>query len=238
MEEHRPNTIYGTTILSVRKGDEVVIVGDGQVTFGNSVMKSTAKKIKELSDGKILTGFAGSTADAFALFERLEHKLERHPDNLTRACLELAKDWRTDKYLRHLEAMMIVVDKNITLIISGHGDVVEPEGGIAAIGSGGNYALSAAKALYDIDNMDDERYLLNKNERGSVEDLVRSFTINGAYQIFRENEIGSLEVGKYADFIIIDRDIFNINPIDIENTKVLKTFFNGCLVYDSDEDKK
>lgn len=156
MEEHRPNTIYGTTILSVRKGDEVVIVGDGQVTFGNSVMKSTAKKIKELSDGKILTGFAGSTADAFALFERLEHKLERHPDNLTRACLELAKDWRTDKYLRHLEAMMIVVDKNITLIISGNGDVVEPGGGIAAIGSGGNYALSAAKALYDIDDMDAE----------------------------------------------------------------------------------
>ncbi len=156
MEEHKPNTIYGTTILSVRKGNEVVIVGDGQVTLGNSVMKSTAKKIRELNDGKILTGFAGSTADAFALFERLEQKLQRHPDNLTRACLELAKDWRTDKYLRHLEAMMIVVDKDITLIISGNGDVIEPEGGIAAIGSGGNYALSAAKALYDIDNMDAE----------------------------------------------------------------------------------
>lgn len=156
MEEHKQNTIYGTTILSVRKGNEVVIVGDGQVTLGNSVMKGTAKKIKELSNGKILTGFAGSTADAFALFERLEQKLERHPDNLTRACLELAKDWRTDKYLRHLEAMMIVVDKNITLIISGNGDVLEPEGGIAAIGSGGNYALSAAKALYDIDGLDAE----------------------------------------------------------------------------------
>ena len=156
MEEHKPNTIYGTTILSVRKGNDVVIVGDGQVTLGSSVMKATAKKIKELSNGKILTGFAGSTADAFALFERLEQKLERHPDNLTRACLELAKDWRTDKYLRHLEAMMIVVDKDITLIISGNGDVIEPEGGIAAIGSGGNYALSAAKALYDIDNMDAE----------------------------------------------------------------------------------
>ncbi len=156
MEEHKPNTIYGTTILSVRKGNEVVIVGDGQVTLGNSVMKGTAKKIRELNDGKILTGFAGSTADAFALFERLEQKLQRHPDNLTRACLELAKDWRTDKYLRHLEAMMIVVDKDITLIISGNGDVIEPEGGIAAIGSGGNYALSAAKALYDIDNMDAE----------------------------------------------------------------------------------
>lgn len=156
MEEHKPNTIYGTTILSVRKDNEVVIVGDGQVTLGNSVMKGTAKKIRELNDGKILTGFAGSTADAFALFERLEQKLQRHPDNLTRACLELAKDWRTDKYLRHLEAMMIVVDKDITLIISGNGDVIEPEGGIAAIGSGGNYALSAAKALYDIDNMDAE----------------------------------------------------------------------------------
>ena len=156
MEEHKPNTIYGTTILSVRKGNEVVIVGDGQVTLGNSVMKGTAKKIRELNDGKILTGFAGSTADAFALFERLEQKLQRHPDNLTRACLELAKDWRTDKYLRHLEAMMIVVDKDITLIISGNGDVIEPEGGIAAIGSGGNYALYAAKALYDIDNMDAE----------------------------------------------------------------------------------
>ena len=156
MEQHNPNTIYGTTILSVRKGDEVVIVGDGQVTLGNSVMKATAKKIKTLAKGKILTGFAGSTADAFALFERLEQKLERHPDNLTRACLELAKDWRTDKYLRHLEAMMIVVDKDVTLIISGNGDVIEPEGGIAAIGSGGNYALSAAKALYDIDSMDAE----------------------------------------------------------------------------------
>ena len=153
MEEHKPNTIYGTTILSVRKGNEVVIVGDGQVTLGNSVMKATAKKIKELSNGKILTGFAGSTADAFALFERLEQKLQRHPDNLTRACLELAKDWRTDKYLRHLEAMMIVVDKDITLIIAGNGGVIEPEGGIAAIGSGGNYALSAAKALYDIEGI-------------------------------------------------------------------------------------
>lgn len=157
MEEHRSNTIYGTTILSVRKGDEVVIVGDGQVTLGNSVMKATARKIRELAKGKILTGFAGSTADAFALFERLEQKLERHPDNLVRACLELAKDWRTDKYLRHLEAMMIVVDKDATLIISGNGDVIEPEGGIAAIGSGGNYALSAAKALYDIDGISAEQ---------------------------------------------------------------------------------
>ena len=156
MEEHKPNTIYGTTILSVRKGDEVVIVGDGQVTLGNSVMKSTAKKIKTLSNDTILTGFAGSTADAFTLFERLEQKLDRHPDNLTRACLELAKDWRTDKYLRRLEAMMIVVDKNITLILSGNGDVLEPEGGIAATGSGGNYALSAAKALYDIKELNAE----------------------------------------------------------------------------------
>jgi ATP-dependent HslUV protease subunit HslV len=156
MEEHKPNTIYGTTILTVRKGNDAVIVGDGQVTLGHSVMKSTAEKIKTLSKGKILTGFAGSTADAFALFERLERKLERHPDNLVRACLELAKDWRTDKYLRHLEAMMIVVDKKNTLIISGNGDIIEPEGNVASIGSGGNYALSAAKALYDIEDMNAE----------------------------------------------------------------------------------
>jgi len=157
MEHKDPNKLYGTTILCVRKGNEVVIAGDGQVTFGNSIMKSTAKKIRKLSNGEIIGGFAGSTADAFTLFERLEDKLEMHPKQLTRACVELAKDWRTDKYLRRLEAMMIVMDKDITLILTGNGDVVEPEGGVVAIGSGGNFAGSAARALIDISGMDAEK---------------------------------------------------------------------------------
>lgn len=156
MFDHKPNTIYGTTILSVRKDDEVVIIGDGQVSLGHTVMKSSAKKIRELGDGSIIGGFAGATADAFTLFERLEAKLDKHPGQLTRACVELAKDWRTDKYLRKLEAMMIVVDRNSSLIISGTGDVIEPEDGILAIGSGGNYALSAARALADVPNLDAE----------------------------------------------------------------------------------
>ena len=139
--------MHATTILSVRKGDEVVIAGDGQVSLGDTVLKSTAKKIRRLSDGSIIGGFAGATADAFTLFERLEAKLDKHPGQLTRACVELAKDWRTDRYLRRLEAMMIVVDAEVTLILTGNGDVVEPEDGIAAIGSGGNYALAAARAL-------------------------------------------------------------------------------------------
>ncbi|MBT4921813.1 MAG: ATP-dependent protease subunit HslV [Rickettsiales bacterium] len=147
MFTHNPNTIYGTTILSVRKGSEVVIVGDGQVSLGNTVMKATAKKIRKIGDGSIVGGFAGATADAFTLFERLEAKLDKHPKQLTRACVELAKDWRMDKYLRKLEAMMIVVDKDVSLILSGTGDVIEPEDGIVAIGSGGNFALSAARAL-------------------------------------------------------------------------------------------
>lgn len=146
-----PTKIYGTTILCVRKNKKVVIAGDGQVTLGSSVIKSTAKKIRRLGKGCIITGFAGSTADAFTLFERLETKLEKHPNQLMRAAVELAKDWRTDKYLRRLEAMMVVADKKITLILSGNGDVIEPECGIAAIGSGGNYALSAARALMDLD---------------------------------------------------------------------------------------
>ena len=138
-----------TTILTIRKKDKVVIIGDGQVTMGNAVvMKSTAKKVRRLSNDKIIAGFAGSTADAFTLFDRLEAKLEAHPGQLLRASVELAKDWRTDKYLRRLEAMMIVADKNTTLVLSGTGDVIEPEDDIAAIGSGGNYALAAAKALY------------------------------------------------------------------------------------------
>ncbi len=155
--QHRPDTIYGTTILSVRKDGEVVIVGDGQVSLGSTVMKNTAKKVRKLADGKILAGFAGATADAFTLFERLEAKLEKHPNQLRRACVELAKDWRSDRYLRRLEAMMIVVDAETSLILSGTGDVIEPDDGILAIGSGGNYALSAARALVDIKTMTAEK---------------------------------------------------------------------------------
>ncbi|WP_188056005.1 ATP-dependent protease subunit HslV [Sphingosinithalassobacter sp. CS137] len=140
---------HGTTILSVRKSGKVVIAGDGQVTQGHTVMKPNARKVRPLGDGKVIAGFAGATADAFTLFERLEAKLERHQGQLLRAAVELAKEWRTDKYLRNLEAMLIVADKDITLIVTGNGDVLEPEAGIAAIGSGGNYALSAARALVD-----------------------------------------------------------------------------------------
>lgn len=151
-----PDTIYGTTIISVRKGNKVVVAGDGQVSLGHTVMKNTAKKVRKLAGGKILAGFAGATADAFTLFERLEAKLEKHPGQLKRACVELAKDWRTDRYLRRLEAMMIVADEEVSLIMSGTGDVIEPDDGILAIGSGGNYALAAARALYDIKTMDAE----------------------------------------------------------------------------------
>ncbi|MGE0774483.1 MAG: ATP-dependent protease subunit HslV [Sphingomonadaceae bacterium] len=140
---------HGTTILSVRKNGKVVIAGDGQVTQGQTVMKPNARKVRPLGDGSVIGGFAGATADAFTLFERLESKLERHSGQLLRAAVELAKDWRTDKYLRNLEAMLIVADKDVTLVVTGNGDVLEPEHGIAAIGSGGNYALAAARALAD-----------------------------------------------------------------------------------------
>ena len=140
---------HGTTILGVKKGERTVIAGDGQVSLGNTVIKPNAKKVRRLGDGSVIGGFAGATADAFTLFERLEAKLERHNGQLLRAAVELAKDWRTDKYLRNLEAMMIVADKDTLLILTGNGDVLEPEGGIAAIGSGGNFALAAATALYD-----------------------------------------------------------------------------------------
>jgi ATP-dependent HslUV protease subunit HslV len=140
-----------TTILSVRKGGTVLVAGDGQVTLGATVMKSNAKKVRRLGKGDVITGFAGATADAFALFERLEAKLEAHPGNLARACVELAKDWRTDRYLRRLEAMMAVADRQTSLILSGTGDVVEPEDGLIGIGSGGPYALAAARALIDTD---------------------------------------------------------------------------------------
>ncbi|HEU0066841.1 MAG TPA: ATP-dependent protease subunit HslV [Sphingomonas sp.] len=142
-------TWHGTTICSVRRGGMVVVAGDGQVSMGQTVMKPNARKVRRLGDGSVIGGFAGATADAFTLFERLERKLEQHQGQLLRAAVELAKDWRTDKYLRNLEAMMIVADKQVTLILTGNGDVLEPESGIAAIGSGGNYALAAAKALVE-----------------------------------------------------------------------------------------
>lgn len=140
---------HGTTIIGVKKNGKTVIAGDGQVSMGNTVMKPNARKVRRLGDGTVIAGFAGATADAFTLFERLEKKLEQHRGQLLRAAVELAKDWRTDKYLRNLEALMIVADKDVLLILTGNGDVLEPEEGIAAIGSGGNYALSAAKALTD-----------------------------------------------------------------------------------------
>jgi ATP-dependent HslUV protease subunit HslV len=143
-------TWHGTTILGVRKDGRTVIAGDGQVSLGQTVIKPNAKKVRRIgADGQVVGGFAGSTADAFTLFERLEAKLERHPGQLTRACVELAKDWRQDRYLRRLEAMMIVADRDAMLILTGTGDVLEPNDGVAAIGSGGNYALAAARALVD-----------------------------------------------------------------------------------------
>ena len=143
--------LHGTTILLVKKGGKVVIGGDGQVSLGQTVMKGTAKKVRRIAKGDVIAGFAGATADAFTLFERLESKLEQYPGQLMRAAVELAKDWRTDKYLRRLEAMLLVADKKSALVVTGTGDVLEPEDGVAAIGSGGNYALSAARALVDTD---------------------------------------------------------------------------------------
>ena len=147
---------HGTTILTVRKGGTVAIGGDGQVTIGQTIVKANAKKVRRLGKGDVIGGFAGATADAFTLFERLEAKLEQYPGQLTRAAVELAKDWRTDRYLRRLEAMMAVADKDVSLLLSGSGDVLEPEGGIIAIGSGGNYSLAAARALVDVDGLDAE----------------------------------------------------------------------------------
>ena len=146
----KTNTTKSTTIIGIRKNNEVVIAGDGQASLGPTIIKTKVKKVRRLGkDGGVIAGFAGSTADAFALFERLESKLEKHPGQLQRACVELAKDWRTDRYLRRLEAMMIVADKGISLLISGTGDVIESDDGILGIGSGGPYAISAAKALID-----------------------------------------------------------------------------------------
>jgi ATP-dependent HslUV protease subunit HslV len=145
-------SMHATTIVTVRKGNKVVIAGDGQVSLGQTIMKGNAKKVRRIGKGgNVIAGFAGATADAFTLLERLEAKLEQYPDQLTRACVELAKDWRTDRYLRRLEAMMLVADKSVSLALTGTGDVLEPEFGVMAIGSGGNYALAAARALMDSD---------------------------------------------------------------------------------------
>ena len=157
MEHTSPTTWYGTTIVSIRKGDQVVIAGDGQVSLGQTIMKGNAKKVRRLAGGEVIAGFAGATADAFALFERLEDKLGKYPGQLLRAAVEMAKDWRTDRYLRRLEALMAVADKHTSLIITGNGDVLEPEDGIIAIGSGGNYALASARALSESTDLSAEK---------------------------------------------------------------------------------
>ena len=156
MDETQPPSWHGTTILSVRKGGRVVVAGDGQVTLGPTVLKANARKVRTLGDGKVIAGFAGATADAFALFERLEGKLEQYKGQLARACVEMAKDWRTDRYLRRLEAMMAVADRDVSLVLTGNGDVLEPEDGLIGIGSGGAFALAAARALYPIEGIDAE----------------------------------------------------------------------------------
>ena len=170
-------TWHGTTILSVRKNGEVVVAGDGQVTFGNTVIKGRANKVRRLSSGSVIAGFAGATADAFTLFERLEAKLEQHPQQLTRACVELAKDWRTDRYLRRLEAMMAVADADHSLILSGNGDVLEPEDGLIGIGSGGPFALSAARAL------------ITENSVSAEQIALRSMTIAADMCIYTNENI-------------------------------------------------
>jgi len=151
MTSRDPINWHGTTILSVRKGGKVVIAGDGQVSMGDTIMKGNARKVRPLGKGDVIAGFAGATADAMTLFERLEAKIEQYPGQLMRACVELAKDWRTDRFLRRLEALMIVADREVTLVLTGNGDVLEPDGGVTGIGSGGNYALAAARALADMD---------------------------------------------------------------------------------------
>jgi len=156
MRDDQPARYHGTTILSVRKAGQVVVAGDGQVSLGETVIKSNARKVRRLGKGEVIAGFAGATADAFTLFERLEGKLETYPGQLTRACVELAKDWRTDRYLRRLEAMMAVADGGVSLVLTGTGDVLEPEDGLIGIGSGGSYALAAARALIDLEGLDAE----------------------------------------------------------------------------------
>ena len=177
MDNNNNNSWHGTTIILVRRDKEVVVAGDGQVSIGNTVMKSTAKKVRKIEDRGVIAGFAGSTADAFTLFERLEEKLEKHGGQLTRAAVELAKDWRTDKYLRRLEALMAVADKDKSFIISGNGDVLEPEHGIIAIGSGGNYALAAA------------RVLLEETNKSAEEIARKSIQIASEICVFTNNNI-------------------------------------------------
>lgn len=150
MADPAPSPLWhGTTILAVRKNGVLVLAGDGQVSVGPTIMKANARKVRRLADGQVVAGFAGATADAFTLFERLEQKLERYPRQLARACVDLAKDWRTDRYLRRLDAMLIAADAEATLVLTGVGDVLEPDHQVASIGSGGGYALAAARALYD-----------------------------------------------------------------------------------------
>ena len=156
MAETKTSEWHGTTILAVRKGKTVVIAGDGQVSFGNTIIKSNARKVRTLGKGGVIAGFAGATADSLTLFDRLEGKLETYPGQLTRACVELAKDWRTDRYLRRLEAMMAVADASVSLVLTGTGDVLEPEDGLIGIGSGGPFALAAARALMGQDEMSAE----------------------------------------------------------------------------------
>lgn len=157
MKSRKRDIFNGTTVISVKRGDNVAMGGDGQVTVGNSVVKTTAKKVRRLSDGRVLAGFAGGVADALTLFEKFEAKLKEFPENLPRACVELAKDWRTDKILRRLEALLAVSDKKNSFLISGSGDVIEPDDGIIAIGSGGDLALSAARALIKYTDLPPEK---------------------------------------------------------------------------------
>ena len=172
MENQQSTSWHGTTIISVRKGNQVVVAGDGQVSLGNTVIKGTAQKVRKIGDGSVIAGFAGATADAFTLFERLEAKLEKHPKQLTRACVELAKDWRSDRALRKLEALLAVADETASLIITGNGDVVQPEHDLIAIGSGGNFAQSAATAL------------LENTELSAKEIVEKSLTIAGNICVF------------------------------------------------------
>lgn len=175
--EHNPNTIQATTIVAVRRGDKVAMAGDGQVTFGNTVMKDNARKVRRLAGGSVICGFAGSAADAFTLMERFEAKLKESNNQLARAAVELAKDWRSDRYLRKLEAMMIVADINDTFVLSGTGDIIEPDDGVTAIGSGGPYALAAGRAL------------LNNTELTPKEIAEKAINIAGSICIYTNKNV-------------------------------------------------
>ena len=175
--------MHGTTILSVRQAEHVVIGGDGQVTLGETIMKGNARKVRRLYEDKVIAGFAGGTADAFTLFERFEGKLQKHQGNLLRSAVELAKDWRTDRMLRRLEALLLVADRSVSLVISGTGDVIEPEGGVMSIGSGGPYAKAAAVALLENTDMD---------ARAIVE---RSLTVSADICIYTNHEVTIEELG-------------------------------------------